>query len=262
MDFDFGSPDDSSDDGAVGNISAWQAGAKFQRSTPPQRSSGFQAVNQQPGTEDIAMKFTPELEPATAPQRQAAPVAHRQPVTEPTIISSGEDSSSDDEPEHAPDAPSVVAVDVEKEEDDIWAAVDEVVEDFVAVQEDDVPQLPQSMEDFQSGEGEEEQEDAMHDDDDESLPVAQLDVYIPRDELLEDDRADCVDLTAGSGAVRRVLDEREEHDGMMAYTVEFEDYHIKKVRLTCDFSCSKDPFTPRVCCLNPHHQHHKCCRSD
>lgn len=231
MEFDFGSPDDSSDDGAVANISAWQTGAKVQRPTPPRRSSGFQAVNQRSTAEDIAMQSTPDPEPEASPPRQVAPVAPIQPVIEPTVISSGEDSSSDDESDHATEAPSAVPIDVDEEEDDIWATVDEVAEDFATAQENNAPQLQQpSMEDLQS-----EEEEGNDDEDRESLPASPVEVFIPRGELSKKDRADCVDLTAGSDAVRRVLAEREDHDGMMEYTIEFEDYHVGQVRLTCAF---------------------------
>lgn len=193
------------------------------------------------------MQSSPDPEPEAVPQRHVAPVAHMHPATEPMVISSGEDSSSDDEPEHAPDAPNAGVINVEEEDDDIWATVGEVVDEFAAVQEDHAPQLHQSsMNDLQSG-GEDEQEQEPEEKQDEeedghrtkSLSVSQpqLEVYIPRDELLEEDRADYVDLTAGVNAVLRVLDEREERGGMMVYTVEFEDYHVEKVRLTCDFSC-------------------------
>lgn len=236
MEFDFGSPDDSSDDGAVANISAWQAGAKTQRPTSPRRASGFQAVNQRSPADDIAMKSTPDPEPEALPRPQAAPVAHMQPVTEPTVISSGEDSSSDIESEHATEAPSAVPIDVEEEDDDIWATVGEVAEGFVTAEEDNVPQSHQSaMEDLQSGE--EEHEEGNEDEDRESRSASTVEVFIPRGELSKKDRADCVDLTAGSDAVRGVLAEREDHDGMMEYTVEFEDYHVEQVRLTCAFRC-------------------------
>ena len=193
------------------------------------------------------MQSTPDPEQEASPPRQVAPVAPMQPVIEPTVISSGEDSSSDDESDHATEAPSAVPIDVDEEEDDIWATVDEVAEDFATAQEDNAPQLQQSsMEDLQS-----EEEEGGHDDEDkETLPASPVEVFIPRGELSKKDRADCVDLTAGSDAVRRVLAEREDHDGMMEYTIEFEDYHAEQVSLDMCFQMLKFIITT---CLPPYH---------
>ena len=171
------------------------------------------------------MQSTPDPEPEASSPRQVAPVAPMQPVIEPTVISSGEDSSSDDESDHANEAPSAVPIGVDEEEDDIWATVDEVAEDFATAQGDNAPQLKQSsIEDLQF-----EEEEGHDDEDKESLSASPVEVYVPRGELSKKDRAVCVDLTAGSEAVRRVLAEREDHDGMMEYTIEFEDYHEEQV---------------------------------
>ena len=141
MAFDFGSPDDSSDNEGAADISAWQTGASKKRSSPPRRTSGFQAVNK-PADDDIAMQSTPEPEPEPAPTQRFAPVARMEPATEPTVISSGEESSFDDDEE---DAPMVVAPEQNEDmEEDVWAAVDEVIEDFSVLQEDE--DLPEPVE--------------------------------------------------------------------------------------------------------------------
>lgn len=245
MAFNFGSPNESSDDEIVADVSAWKTGAKLKRATPPRRTSGFQAVNQPP-EEDIAMQ-SPEPEPV--PTRRSAPVAQVLPVTEPTVISSGEESSSDEEEEEAaPDAPTTLPMEVEDDEDDIWATVDELAGGFAAVQEDEESQIQQPIEqDSDSGEDEvqevpqaqqplEVSSDSEEDSDNLAIPTRKLEVVISRNELEEDERTDYVDLTAGGDIVRRVLSEREDRDGMMEYTVEFEDYHVEEVRFACDFT--------------------------
>jgi hypothetical protein len=260
MAFDFGSPNDSSDDEAVADVSAWQVGAKSKRTTPPRRTSGFQAVNQPP-PEDIAMQSTPEPEPEPAPSRRSAPVAHIPAVTQPTVISSGEESSSDDEEEAAPVAPTAMPIEVEDNEDDIWATVDEVVEDLAAIEEnedshvsqppkqhsdsgeDEVPQAPQPSEkDSDMGEN----SDSLF------IPTRTVEVVVSRDELDDDELADCVDLTAGGDAVRRVLSERENGHGLMQYTVEFEDYHVDEVSFASDLGSDDQQiiYIPSTCCLH------------
>jgi hypothetical protein len=213
MAFDFGSPDDSSDNDGAADISAWQTGA-----SPPRRTSGFQAVNK-PTDDDIAMQSTPEPELEPAPTQRSAPIARMQPTTEPTVISSGEESSSDDDEE---DAPIVAAPEKNEDvEDDVWAAVDEVIEDFSVLQEDE--NLPEPLD-----------SDAPEDSE-QSIPTQLAEVVIFRDELDEEERAEFVDLTARAGRVRRVSNERTDDDGTVQYTVTFEDYHTEEVRFTCDF---------------------------
>ncbi|GAB7328272.1 hypothetical protein MBLNU13_g00280t2 [Cladosporium sp. NU13] len=239
MAFNFGSPNDSSDDEIVADVSAWKAGAKPKHATPPRRTSGFQAVNQAPA-DDIAMQ-SPEPEPV--PARRSAPVAQIQPATEPTVISSGEESSSDEEEEEAaPVAPTTPPIevedDVEDNEDDIWATVDELAGGFAAAQEDEEPQSQQPAEQY-SDSGEvgvqevlqaqqplEVSSDSEGDSDNLSIPNRKVEVVISRNELEEDERADYIDLTAGGDVVRRVLNEREDRNGMMEYAVEFEDHHV------------------------------------
>ena len=132
--------------------------------------------------------------------------------------------------------------------------MDEVVGDFAAVEEAEESQTQeQPAQDSDSGEddpGEDEVPQAQQlsdedhseeeEDNDASLiPRRTVEVVIPRDELEDDERAEYVDFTAGGDAVRRVLSEREDRDGMMEYTVEFEDYHVDEVRFACDFtSCN------------------------
>ena len=250
MAFNFGSPNDSSDDEIVADVSAWKAGAKPKRATPPRRTSGFQAVNQAPA-EDIAMQ-SPSPEPA--PTRRNAPVAQMQPATEPTVISSGEESSSDEEEEEAaPVAPTTLPVEVEDDEEDIWATVDELAGGFAAAQEDEESQVQQPAEQS-SDSGEDEVEEipqaqqplevssgSGEDRDNLSIPSRnrKVEVVISRDELNDDERADYVDLTAGGDVVLRVLSEREDRNGMMEYTVEFEDYHVEEVRFACDSRAAK-----------------------
>jgi hypothetical protein len=254
MAFDFGAQNDSSDEEAITDISAWQTGAKTQRATPPRRTSGFQAVNQ-PVAEDIAMQSTPEPEPEPQVARPSAPVAQMQPTTEPTVISSGEESSSDEEDDDASVAPVAQPLEMKEAEDDIWATVDEVVGDFAAVEEEEAPHAQQPSE---------QHSDSMEEDDDQSQNAQSLEVVIPRDELEDEDLSDCVDLTAGGDIVRRVLNEREDRDGMMEYTVEFEDYHVDEVSLTCDFTSCEDTYKLPI--LSPtslhRHQHHDCCYSN
>jgi len=218
MAFDFGSPDDSSDNDGAADITAWQTGATKKRSTPPRRTSGFQAVNR-PVDDDIAMQSTPEPEPEPAPVQRSTPVARMQkPATEPTVISSGEESSSDDDEE---DAPVMAAPEQDDDaEDDVWAAVDEVIEDFSVLPEDE--DLPTPVED----DAPEDREPTTH--------TRLAEVVISRDELDEEERAEYVDLTARAGCVRRVSNERTDEDGTMQYTVTFEDYHTEEVCLTCD----------------------------
>ena len=215
MAFDFGSPDNSSDNDAVADISAWQTGASKKRTPPARRTSGFQAVNR-PADDDIAMQSTPtpEPEPAPAPARSYAPTARMPPATEPTIISSGEESSSDDDEE---DAPIVAAPEQNDElEDDVWAAVDEVIEDFGVLQKN---------------EDQHEASDNSSPGDSEQLgPTRLAEVVIPRDELNEEERAEFVDLASHAYIVRRVANERADDDGTMQYTVTFKDYHIEEVR--------------------------------
>ena len=217
MAFDFGSPDNSSDNDAAGDISAWQTGASKKRSTPPRRTSGFQAVNR-PAEDDIAMQSTPTPEPEPAPIQHYGPAARMQPVTEPTVISSGEESSSSDEDE---DAPIVAAPEQDGEaEGDVWAAVDEVIEDFDVLQEENDQPEPDANDSPEDREL--------------STPTHTAEVVISRDELDEEERAEFIDLTARAYIVRRVSNEREDDDGVMQYTVTFEDYHVEEVCLTCD----------------------------
>lgn len=217
MAFDFGSPGDSSDNDAAADISEWQTGASKKRPTPPRRTSGFQAVNR-PADDDIAMQSTPTPEPEPAPTQRYAPVARIQTATEPTVISSREESSSSDEDE---DAPIVVAPEGNEEaEDDVWAAVDEVIEDFGVLQdEEDQPESDAN---------------GPPEDRELSTPNQMAEVVIPRDELNEEERAEFIDLTARAYIVRRVSNERTDDDGVMHYTVTFEDYHVEEVRSTCD----------------------------
>jgi hypothetical protein len=218
MAFDFGSPDDSSDNDGVADISAWQTGASKKRASPPRRTSGFQAVNK-PTDDDIAMQSTPEPELEPASTQRSVPIARMQPATEPTVISSGEESSSDDDEE---DAPIVAAPEQNEDvEDDVWAAVDEVIEDFSVLQEDE--NLPEPLDSDAS------------EDSEQSIPTQVAEVVISRDELDEEERAEFVDLTARAGRVRRVSNERTDDDGTVQYTVTFEDYHTEEVRFTCDF---------------------------
>jgi hypothetical protein len=245
MAFNFGSPIDSSEDEIAADVSAWQSGPKTKRATPPRRTSGFQDVNQPPA-EDIAMQ-SPEPEPA--PARRSAPVAQMQPTTEPTVVSSGEESSSDDEEEEAaPVAPTTLPIEVEDDDDDIWATVDEVAGGFAAVEEEEEPQAQQVTEQHSdSGEDEvpqaqqplEVSSDSGEHSDDLSAPTREVEVVVSRDELDDDERAEYVDLTDGGDVVRRVLSEREDRDGMMEYTVEFEDYHVEEVSFACDFTTAK-----------------------
>lgn len=225
MAFDFGSQDDSSDDAGVADLSAWQTGTVRKRSAPPRRTSGFQAVNQLSGDE-IAMQATPE----PAPAQQRAPTAQMQPNAEPTVISSGEEFSSDEEEgeeEEAQDAPAQAApIEVEETDDDIWAAVDQVVEDFDALEE---PKNKQQDEPVEQEEVEDSERSL-------SIPTQTLEVFIPHDEIDDAEREECIDFTAGGDVVRRVISELQDEQGMMAYTVEFEDYHVEKVSLACDFT--------------------------
>jgi hypothetical protein len=223
MAFDFGSPDDSSDNDGAADISAWQTGASKKRSSPPRRTSGFQAVNR-PADDDIAMQSTPTPEPEPAPVQRLTSVARMQPATEATIISSGEESSSNDE-ENAPigDAPIVAAPEQNGDmEDDVWAAVDEVIEDFSVLPENE--DSPTHVADDAS----EDREPSTH--------TQSAEVVIPRYELDDEERADFVDLTARAGRVRRVSNERAGYGGTMQYTVTFEDYHTEQVRLTCEIT--------------------------
>jgi hypothetical protein len=254
MAFDFGAQNDSSDEEAVTDISAWQTGAKTQRATPPRRTSGFQAVNQPPA-EDIAMQSTPEPEPEPVVARPSAPVAQMQPAIEPAVISSGEESSSDEEEDDAPVAPMAQPLEIEEEEDDIWATVDEVVGDFAAVEEEEAPHAQQSSE---------QHSDSREEDDDLSQSAKSLEVVVPRDELADEDLTECVDLTAGGDIIRRVLNEREDRDGMMEYTVEFEDYHVDEVRLTCDFTSCENTYNLPFLRPKPEHQPqpHDCYHTD
>jgi hypothetical protein len=255
MAFNFGSPNDSSDDEIAGDVSAWKSGAKPKRATPPRRTSGFQAVNQPPA-EDIAMQ-SPEPEPV--PARRSAPVAQMQPATEPTVISSGEESSSEEEEEEvAPVAPAPLPIEVEDDGDDIWATVDEVAGGFTVEEQEEDPQAHQPAEqDSDSGEDEvpqaqqplEVSSDSGGESDNLSVPTRKVEVVISRYELDEDERADYVDLTAGGDVVRRVLSEREDRDGVMEYTVEFEDYHVEEVRFACDLTSRKRLY------ISPHHCH-------
>lgn len=222
MAFDFGSQDDSSDDAGAADLSAWQTGTVRKRSTPPRRTSGFQAVNQLSGDE-IAMQATPE----PAPAQQRAPTAQMQLTAEPTVISSGEESSSDEEEEEAQDAPTQAApIDVEETDGDIWAAVDQVAEDFDALEE---PKNEQQEEPVEQEEVEDSERSL-------SIPTQILEVVIPRDEIGDAEREECIDFTAGGDVVRRVISELQDEEGMMAYTVEFEDYHVEKVSLACDIT--------------------------
>jgi hypothetical protein len=165
------------------------------------------------------MQSTPEPEPEPAPTQRFAPTARMQPATEPTVISSGEESSSDDDEE---DAPIVAAPEQNEDvEDDVWAAVDEVIEDFSLLQENE--NLPEPVEDDAPEESEQ------------STPTKRAEVVISRDELDEEELAEFVDLTACAGRVRRVSSERTDDDGTVQYTVTFEDYHTEEVRSTCDF---------------------------
>lgn len=245
MAFNFGSPIDSSDDEIVADVSAWKTGAKLKRATPPRRTSGFQAVNQPPEG-DIAIRSP---EPEHVPARRSAPVARLPPATQPTVISSDEESSSDEgEEEAAPVAPTTLTIRVEDDEDDIWATVDGLAGGLAAVQEDEESQTQQPLEqDSDSGEDEiqelpqaqqtlEVSSDSEEDSDNLTIPTRKVEVVISCNELEEDERADYVDLTAGGDVVRRVLSEREHRDGMMEYTVEFEDYHVEEVRFACDFT--------------------------
>lgn len=223
MAFDFGSQDDSSNDAGVADLSAWQTGTVRKRSTPPRRTSGFQAVNQLSGDE-IAMQATPE----PAPAQQRGLTAQMQPTAEPTVISSGEDSSSDEEDEdEAQDAPTQTApIEVEETDDDICAAVDQVVEDFDALEEYKNEQQEEPVEQ----EGVQESERSL------SIPTQTLEVVISRDEIDDAEREECIDFTAGDDVVRRVISELQDEAGTMAYTVEFEDYHIEKASLACDLT--------------------------
>jgi len=187
------------------------------------------------------MQSSPEAEPASS--RRSVSVAHIQAVTQPTVISSGEESSSDEEEEVTPVAPTALPIEVEDNEDDTWATVDEVVKDFAAIQEDEGSHAQQSPEqDSDSGEDEVLQAQQPSQDNSEleengdnlSVPTRMVEVVVSRDELDDDELAECVDLTAGGDAVRRVLTEREDGNGMMEYTVEFEDYHVEQVSFACD----------------------------
>lgn len=185
------------------------------------------------------MQSTPEPEPEPAPVPQAVPVAQMQPANEPTVISSGEEPSSDEEVEDAPGVTTAFPLEVDGQEDeDIWATVNEVVGDFAAAEEEqeeeddeEVSQAPHSAE---QDSGSEEDNDVQ------SQGVRSVEVIIPRDELEAEDLADIIDYTAGGDVVHRVLDEGENSDGMMEYTVEFEDYHVDKVRFACDFTSRED----------------------
>jgi hypothetical protein len=259
MAFNFGSPNDSSDDEIVADVSAWKSGAKPKRATPPRRTSGFQAVNQPPA-EDIAMQ-SPEPEPV--PARRSAPVAQMQSATEPTVISSGEESSSEEEEEEAaPTAPTPLPIEVEDDDDDIWATVDEVAGGF-AVGEEEEEEEPQAQPPPEHESDSEEDEvpparqplevssDSGEESDNLSVPDRKVEVVISRNELDHDERADYVDLTAGGDVVHRVLSEREDRDGMMEYTVEFEDYHVEEVRFACDSTSRKRLYIlPQHCRLH------------
>ena len=255
----YGSPNGSSHDEIVADVSAWIAGAKPKRATPPRRTSGFQAMSQAPA-DDIAMQF-PEPEPA--PARPSAPVAQMQPATEPTVISSGEESSSGEEEEDAaPVAPTTLPIEVEDDEDNIWATVNESAGGFAAAQEDEEPQSQQRAEQYSDLGEDEVQElaqapqplevpsDSDEDSDDLSLSTRKVEVVISHNELEEDERADYVDLNAGGHVVRRVLIEREDRDGMMEYTVEFEDYHVEEVRFACSSRVVKSFISPQHCRLH------------
>lgn len=225
MAFNFSPHDSSSDKDGAADISAWQSGAKRKSSSAPRRTSGFQAVNQ-PDVEDIAMQSSPEpaLSPATAP------VAPMLSAADHKVISSGEESSSDDSDDEAP-VPAA-PVHVEEPDNEDRTMFDEVSENvsFNRSEQAAVEEPTESLEQSPAAE-----------DDEIILPAHTVELVIPRDEIDEGERADCVDLTAGGEVVRRVLKEQEDGDGMMAYAVEFEDHHTEEVRSACDFTGSQTP---------------------
>jgi hypothetical protein len=169
-----------------------------------------------------------------------------QPPVEPTVISSGEESSSEEEEEEAaPVAPTTLPIEVEDDNDDIWATVNEVAGGFAVEEEEEDPQAqPSPEQDSDLGEDEVSQAQqplevssgSGEDSDNLSVPTRKVEVVISRNELDDDERAEYVDLTAGGDVVRRVLSEREDRDGVMEYAVEFEDYHVEEVRFACDFA--------------------------
>jgi len=127
--------------------------------------------------------------------------------------------------------------------------VDEVAGGFAAVEEEEEePQAQQQPEQYSDSEEDEVPQaqqplevssDCGEVSDNFSAPTREVEIVISRDELDDDERADYVDLTAGGDVVRRVLSEREDQDGMMEYTVEFEDYHVEEVSFACDFTTAK-----------------------
>jgi hypothetical protein len=244
MVFNLGSQNDSSDEEAVTDLSVWQNGAKSSRSTSPRRTSGFKAVNQPPA-EDIAMQSSPD--PESPPVRQIASFARMQPAAEPMVVSSGKESSSDDEGD-VPVVPAALPYEVEEEqEDDVWATVDEVVGDFAAAgeeeeeeEEDISPVQLASAQISNSGEG----IDAL------SQRAWSVEVVVSRSELRDGDLANVVVLTAGGDVVRRILAEREDRYGMMECTVEFEDYHVEEVRSHVNSRVVKAHMTLQYCCLH------------
>lgn len=239
MAFNFGGGDSSSENEAMADISAWQTVVGRKRSTPPRRTSGFQAVNQ-PVAEDITMQSSPEPDPipapipAPAPAPARAPVAQMVPMTELTVHYSGEESSSDEEM----DEPNSTA----------HAQFGEVEEVGVAPRTIDIEHSPEAEGQEQEAVSEAGQrsnrsseqplerslEPKPVEEDEIYVPPSNLEVFIPNDELDEEEREEYEDFTAGGDVVFRVLNELTGEDGMMEYTVEFEDRHIEQVSLTCD----------------------------
>lgn len=232
MAFNFGDGDSSSDNDGAGDISAWKSGAMRQRPSPPRRTSGFQAVNQPVG-EDIAMESSPEPAPAPAPAPAQAssrvPVAQMVPATEPTVISSGEESSSEEDgevpnlkspsqPEEAGDArvtsKSVNSARTSEAKDQEYESASEDGKRF----DWSFGQSPEQPHELDTIE-----EDELH------VPHSSLEVVIPGDELDEEERQEYEDFTAGGDVVLRVMNEMTSEDGMMEYTVEFEDRHVEQV---------------------------------
>ncbi|KAM0715106.1 hypothetical protein Q7P37_009571 [Cladosporium fusiforme] len=232
MAFNFGGADSSSENEDMADISAWQTGTVRKRSTPQRRTSGFQAVNHPAAedAEDIAMQSSPE--PIAAPVPLPAPVAQMVPGTEPTVISSGEESSSEDE-EDEPNATAPLRLE-EVEDLNVAPSLINIVESPVAEEQEYqeekvISEAGHRSDQLSSRSHEQSLEPWPVQDDELYVPPSTLEVFIPRDELNEEEREEYEDFTAGGNVVLRVLNELRDEDGMMEYKVEFEDLHIEQI---------------------------------
>lgn len=220
MAFSFETGNSSSDDDAAGDVSTWQINASRKQRTPPRRTSGFQAVNR-PVQERIAMRSTPD--PESPPPQARAPTTQKEPVSQPTVIPSGEESSSEEDDVHEEEVAPPTAEPV---------AIEESENEGTPLHEQDQEKFSDALEDLEHLR--EPSEQNAEDGDDLVVPESTLEVFIPHNEIDEEELGQFEDFTAGGDVVLRVLNEREGEDGIMAYAVEFEDRHVDEVRLACD----------------------------